>query len=149
MFRRWQQTIAFSVTKYIKSLREAPNVRLLRAAAALSLRGARGGWSHRDCLGIVRRWRVLCIFNHLPLWYDPVYGWKSQYTQISALRMLILVLLETGFWLLKTGFRFYWPSQRFKFQAQLKLVIYDFLAGHIWMFDENFGKHSKLNKYVN
>jgi len=30
--------------------------------------------------------------------------------------MLVPVYLQTG--LLKTGFQFYWPSQKFKFQAQ-------------------------------
>jgi len=31
----------------------------------------------------------------------------------------------------KTGFRFQWPSYKFKFQAQLNLVIFDFFGGHI------------------
>jgi len=31
----------------------------------------------------------------------------------------------------ETGFRFYWPSYKFKFQTQLNLVIYDFFVGHI------------------
>ena len=45
--------------------------------------------------------------------------------------------------------RDYWPSYKFKFQAQLNLVIHDFFAGHICSFDENFCKHSTLSNCVN
>ena len=31
----------------------------------------------------------------------------------------------------QSDFWFYWPSQKFIFQAQLNLVIYGFFAGHI------------------
>ena len=50
---------------------------------------------------------------------------------------------------LKTDYQFYGLSWKFKFQAQLNLVIFDFFASHIWPFDKSFHRHSTLKKSLN
>ena len=60
---------------------------------------------------------------------------------MTKVGMLIPVFFwQTGFMLLKTGLKLVfgftaWPLQKIKFQAQLNLVVYNFIVGMSAIFD--------------